>query len=41
MLPINKNKEPDYNYMENYMKKIEFAKSKKYLDYKNGTEKKQ
>ena len=34
MLPINKNKEPDYEYMENYMKKIEYQKLKKYLEYK-------
>ncbi|MCI5165312.1 MAG: restriction endonuclease [Candidatus Electrothrix sp. GM3_4] len=35
MLPINKNKEPDYEYMENYMKLIELNKLRKYLKYKN------
>jgi hypothetical protein len=35
ILPTNKNKEPDYEYMENYMKKIEFNKLKNYLDYIN------
>lgn len=35
MLPINKEKEPDYNFMENYMKQLELKKLKKYLQYKN------
>ncbi len=34
MLPINENKEPDYEYMENYTKKLELHKLKNYLDYK-------
>ena len=34
MLPINEKKEPDYEYMENYMKKLELEKLKKYLNYK-------
>lgn len=35
MLPINDNHEPDYEYMENYMKQLELNKLKKYLKYKN------
>jgi len=35
MLPINDNHEPDYEYMENYMKQLELKKLKKYLKYKN------
>ena len=35
MLPINNNHEPDYEYMENYMKQLELNKLKKYLKYKN------
>lgn len=31
MLPINKQGEPDYIYMENYMKKIEYQKLSKYF----------
>lgn len=34
MLPVNKSGEPDYVYMENYMKKIEYEKLSKYLDKK-------
>ncbi|HHB93368.1 MAG TPA: restriction endonuclease, partial [Thioploca sp.] len=34
MLPINENKAPDYEYMENYMKQLELKKLKKYLQYK-------
>ena len=34
MLPINEKKEPDYEYMENYIKRLELEKIKKYLDYK-------
>ncbi len=34
LLPINKKKQPDYVFMENYMKKLERNKLKKYLDYK-------
>lgn len=33
MLPINESKEPDYVFMENYMKRIELNKLNKYLDY--------
>ena len=33
MLPVNDAGEPDFEYMENYIKKIEAAKYKKYLDY--------
>lgn len=33
LLPINDQNEPDYEYMENYIKKIEHQKIKKYLDY--------
>jgi len=35
MLPINENNEPDYEYMENYMKQLELKKLKKYLEYKS------
>lgn len=31
MLPVNSEKKPDYDYMENYMKKIEFEKLNKYI----------
>ena len=31
MLPINKSNEPDYEYMNNYMKKLELNKLKRYL----------
>ncbi len=34
MLPINQDNQPDYEYMENYMKKLEYTKLKQYLDYK-------
>lgn len=34
MLPVNKNKEPDYDFMENYMKRLELRKLQKYLQYK-------
>jgi hypothetical protein len=34
MLPINVNHEPDYVYMENFMKQLELKKLKKYLEYK-------
>lgn len=34
MLPINTNNEPDYEYMEKYMKAIEYKKLKAYLDWK-------
>ncbi len=30
-LPINLKKEPDYDYMENFIKKIEFEKLNKYI----------
>ena len=34
MLPINQNGNPDYEYMENYIKKLEFEKLMKYLSLK-------
>lgn len=34
LLPINSKNEPDYEYMENYIKKIEFEKLSQYLKYK-------
>ena len=34
MLPVNEKKEPDYRFMENYMKQLELNKLKKYLEYK-------
>lgn len=34
MLPINDNKEPDYDYMENYMKQLEYNKLIEYLKLK-------
>lgn len=34
VLPINKKGEPDYEYMENYIKKIEFEKLNQYLPMK-------
>src|SRR6218665_3242474 len=34
LLPINEKKEPDYFYMENFMKRLEYFKLKQYLDYK-------
>lgn len=33
MLPVNTINEPDYEYMEQYMKNIEYKKRTKYLDY--------
>jgi hypothetical protein len=33
-LPINKNGQPDYEYMENYIKRIEYDKLTKYLTRK-------
>jgi len=35
MLPINDKNEPDYAYMENYMKALENEKITQYLEYKN------
>lgn len=35
MLPINSKGEPDYEYMEEYMKALEYKKLKAYLDWKN------
>lgn len=35
MLPINENKTPDYEYMENYMKRLEYLKLTEYLERKN------
>lgn len=34
LLPVNSKKEPDYEYMENYIKKIEFEKLNQYLKIK-------
>lgn len=34
MLPMNNQNQPDYNYMENYMKRLEYKKLKSYLGYK-------
>ena len=34
MLPINKDQQPDYEYMENYMKQLELKKINSYLKYK-------
>jgi hypothetical protein len=34
MLPINEKNEPDYEYMENYMKQVEYKKIQEYLNYK-------
>lgn len=34
LLPTNSDKDPDYHYMENYIKKIEYQKLKKYLEIK-------
>lgn len=33
MLPVDDNGDPDYDFMENYMKKIEYDKISKYLEY--------
>lgn len=33
LLPINENNEPDYTFMENYMKRLELYKLKKYLSH--------
>lgn len=35
MLPIIKKNQPDYNYMENYMKQLEYNKLIKYIEFKN------
>lgn len=34
LLPINKKRQPDYDYMENYIKKLEYEKLTKYLTIK-------
>lgn len=34
MLPMNNQNQPDYEYMENYMKRLEYKKIKQYLDTK-------
>jgi hypothetical protein len=34
-LPVNQNHEPDYEYMENYMKALEYQKLSKYLAHKD------
>jgi len=34
MLPMNEKSKPDYEYMENYIKKLEYQKLEKYLKYK-------
>jgi len=35
LLPIDKKGEPDYDYMENYIKKLEYEKLTKYIEIKN------
>ena len=37
LLPINSQKEPDYHYMENYMKRLEYEKLVSYMKEKNIT----
>lgn len=32
MLPVDSSGQPDYKFMENYMKKLEYMKLKQYLD---------
>ena len=39
LLPTNSKNEPDYAYMENYMKALESEKIKQYLRYKKQTTK--
>jgi len=34
MLPINENNEPDYIFIENYMKNLEYKKLSEYLEFK-------
>jgi hypothetical protein len=34
MLPVNTKNNPDYKYMENYMKRLEYRKLKEYIDYR-------
>ena len=34
MLPINQNNEPDYKFMENFMKRLEYKKLAEYISYK-------
>lgn len=34
MLPVDVNGQPDFNYMENFIKKLEYKKLKKYIDQK-------
>lgn len=34
LLPINDNNEPDYEYMANYMKQLEYKKMNEYLEFK-------
>jgi len=33
MLPVDKNSNPDYTYMENYMKALEYQLKTRYIDY--------
>ncbi len=35
VLPINNKRQPDYDYMENYIKKLEYEKLTNYIDRKN------
>jgi hypothetical protein len=35
MLPINSKNQPDYEYIENYMKKLEYNKLTKYMEHKD------
>lgn len=34
LLPIDKKGQPDYDYMENFIKKLEYEKLTKYLEFK-------
>ena len=34
MIPINNNSDPDYEYMENYMKRLEYKKLSEYTNYR-------
>ena len=35
LLPVNDNNEPDYDYMEQYVKNIIYSKTNNYLNFKN------
>ena len=36
LLPINDKNEPDYEFMENYMKNLEYKRLTEYLKFKSG-----